>query len=196
MLYNAKEPKGFRLNSVDGKIGTVKEFYFDAGMPQNVGLAPFMHPSFLALLALLGLAALASGCAAASTLPLASVMGSPNASALEIHNNTDVRLQDRNFIVIKTNMVGQSSGFSLLGVLTIVPAKFTTAMSRLYAHAEMQPGRPQTMVNLVMEKDATYFILFSIPRTAIRADVIEFLPATATDLPAQPPPGQTKSKTE
>jgi hypothetical protein len=33
--------------------------------------------------------ALAGGCAAASGLPLASVMGSPNASAPEIHNNTE-----------------------------------------------------------------------------------------------------------
>jgi hypothetical protein len=37
-----------------------------------------------------------------------------------------------------------------------------------------------------MEKDATYFILFSLPRTAIRADVIEFIPPTAMDI--QPPP--------
>ena len=84
-----------------------------------------------ALIALLGLAALASGCAGASALSAASLIGSPNASALEIHNNTDVRLQEKNFIVIRTNVMGQSSGFSLLGILTIVPAKFTKAMSRL-----------------------------------------------------------------
>ena len=111
---------------------------------------------------------------------------SPSPAALEIHNNTDVRLQEKNFIVIKTNMVGQSSGFSLLGLVTIVPAKFTKAMSRLYTQAEMKPGRPQTLVNLVLEKDATYYILFSLPRTAIRADVVEFIPATASD--TQPPP--------
>jgi len=134
------------------------------------------------LIFLLGLAALTGGCAAAAALPVASMIGSPNAAALEIHNNTDVRLQGKNFIVIKTNVMGQSSGFSLLGILTIVPAKFTKAMSRLYAQAEMQPGRPQTLVNLIMEKDATYYILFSLPRTAIRADVIEFIPATPADI--------------
>jgi len=149
-----------------------------------------------ALIALLGLAALAGGCAAGSALSAASIIGSPNASALEIHNNTDVRLQEKNFMVIKTNVVGQSSGFSLLGILTIVPAKFTKAMSRLYAHADMQPGRPQTLANLIMEKDATYFILFSLPRTAIRADVIEFIPATATDIQPRPPTGEAGSKTE
>jgi len=148
------------------------------------------------IFAFLAIAALCGGCASGSALSVASLMGSPNASALEIHNNTDVRLQEKNFIVIKTNVMGQSSGFSLLGVLTIVPAKFTKAMGRLYVQAEMQPGRPQTLVNLVMEKDATYFILFSLPRTAIRADVIEFIPATPTDLQPRPPPGEAGSQTE
>ena len=69
-------------------------------------------------------------------------------------------------------------------------------MSRLYVQAEMQPGRPQTLVNLVMEKDATYFILFSLPRTAIRADVIEFIPATPPDIQPRPPPGKARPKIE
>jgi hypothetical protein len=141
--------------------------------------------SMFAPLALLGLA-LAGGCAAVSTLPIASVMGSPNASALEIHSSTEVRLQDANFIVTKTNVVGQSKGFSLLGILTIVPAKFTTAADRLYMQAEMQQGRPQTLAHMVLEKDSMYLILFAIPRTAIRADVIEFIPA-ATNIPPRPP---------
>jgi hypothetical protein len=155
-----------------------------------------MNHQLPTLLTFLAIAALCGGCASGSALSVASLMGSPNASALEIHNNTDVRLQEKNFLVIRTNVMGQSSGFSLLGVLTIVPAKFTKAMSRLYVQAEMQPGRPQTLVNLVMEKDATYFILFSLPRTAIRADVIEFIPATPMDLQPRPPPGEARFQTE
>jgi hypothetical protein len=147
-------------------------------------VANCMH-SIFGPLALLGLV-LTGGCAAVSTLPLASVIGSPNASALEIHSSTEVRLQAPNFIVTKTNVVGQSKGFSLLGILTIVPAKFTAAASRLYAQAEMQQGRSQTLANMVMEKDSMYLVLFSIPRTAIRADVIEFI-STATNIPPRPP---------
>ena len=135
-------------------------------------------------LAFLGLI-LAGGCAAVSTLPIASVVGSPNASALEIHSSTEIRLQDANFIVTKTNVLGQSKGFALLGILTIVPAKFTTAANRLYTQAEILPGRSQTLANLVLEKDSMYFILFSIPRTAVRADVIEFVPA-AKNIPPRP----------
>ena len=148
-----------------------------------------MNHQLPTIFAFLAIAALCGGCAGASALSAASIIGSPNASALEIHNNTDVRLQQKNFIVVKTNVIGQSSGFSLLGILTIVPAKFTKAMNRLYAQADMQTGRPQTLVNLVMEKDATFYILFSLPRTAIRADVIEFIPPTALDIqPRLPAP--------
>ena len=70
-----------------------------------------MNHQLPTLLTFLAIAALCGGCAGASALSTASMIGSPNASALEIHNNTDVRLQEKNFIVIKTNVMGQSSGF-------------------------------------------------------------------------------------
>lgn len=165
-------------------------------MQQIVEKGTSSHPKVLALLALLGLVALAGGCAALSALPAASILGSPNSSALQIYNTTEARLQERNFIVIKTNLIGESKGFSLLGILPIVPAKFTKAMSRLYLQAEMQPGRPQTIVNLIMEQESTYLILFSIPRTSIRADLIEFIPANATNVPPLPTPEERRSKTE
>ncbi len=148
--------------------------------------------ALLVLCGLLALAALSSGCAALAALPVSSLVGSPNSAALEIHNNTDTRLQEKNFIVVKTNVIGQASGFSLFGILTIVPARFSKAMSRLYDHAQMKPGRPQTVVNLILEQDSMYFILFSLPRTSISADVIEFTPVTATDSQLRPPPEPAK----
>jgi hypothetical protein len=163
---------------------------------QPVEKASFGIMNLLALVALLVVAALAGGCAAGSALSVASLVGSPNATALEIHNQTEVRIQEKNFVVVKTNVMGQSKGFSLLGILTIVPAKFTKAMGRLYVQADMQKGRPQTLANLIMEKDSLYLILFSLPRTAIRADVIEFTPATTMDMQPRPPPDEAKSKTE
>jgi hypothetical protein len=154
-------------------------------VPQSLRQVANRVRNVAAACALLGLV-LTGGCAAVATLPIASVIGSPNASSLQILSSTDVRLQEANFIVTKTNVVGQSKGFSLLGILTIVPAEFTTAANRLYAQAEMQQGRPQTLAHIVMEKDSLYLILFSIPRTAIRADVVEFVPV-ATNTPPQPP---------
>jgi hypothetical protein len=161
------------------------------------GKAISSHQNLLSLLALLALLALADGCAEASALSAASTLGGAlTPSTLEIHNNTEVRLQEKNFIVIKTNVIGQSKGFSLLGILTVDPAKFTTAMGRLYDQAQMQPRRPQTLVNLIMEKDSSYFLLFSILRTSIRADVIEFTPGAVTNTEPRPPPEESKPKTE
>ena len=142
----------------------------------------------LMLFSLAALAALVGGCAAVSTLPLSSVVGLPSSASLEIHNQTEVRLQEANFIVTKTNVVGQSRGFSLLGILTLFPAEFTKAMNRLCAQAQMQTGRPQTLSNLITEKDSTYLILFSIPRVRVRADVIEFVPRPPQPYPEQPRP--------
>ncbi len=78
-------------------------------------------------------AILLSGCAAATALPLGSMLGSPNASALNVYHTTGDTPGKKQFfrLVVKTNVVGQTSGFSLLGVVTIVPAKFTKAMNRL-----------------------------------------------------------------
>ena len=145
--------------------------------------------------ALIALAALAGGCAAMTALPLGSMLGSPNSSALNVYHTTETRLDQRNFVVLKTNVVGQTSGFSLLGVVTIVPAKFTTAMRRLYTHAGLAPGQSQTIVNMNINQDSTYLVLFSIPRTYVSGDVVEFISTNsaeskvqqeATNAPAKP----------
>jgi hypothetical protein len=147
------------------------------------------------LFALLGLAALCSGCAALSLLPVSSLVGSPNANALEIHNTTEARLQEKNFLVVRTNVIGQASGFSLLGILTIVPARFNKAMGRLYAHAQMETGHSQTLVDIVMEQDSINFILFTLPRISISADVVEFVPSAAQEGQSRPPPEERPPKT-
>ena len=166
----------------------------DSGLIKNVHQAEEPSSSaclrLLVLVSLLGLVALTNGCAALAALPIGSLVGSPNASALQIYNTTEVRLQERNFVVIKTNVVGQCSGFSLFGILTIVPARFTKAMDRLYAQSEMKSGHPQTLAHLIMEQNSSYFILFSIPKTFVRADIIEFTPKPPQEFrPPPPEPG-------
>ena len=127
---------------------------------------------------LLGVALLGSGCAGVAASSLTSNLGSlnPNTGALEIHNQTELKLTEGNFSVAKTNVVGQARGFALLGFITLFPARFQTAMDRLYSKAEMQTGHPQTLGNIIMEKSNAYWILFSIPRVSVRADVVEFTP--------------------
>jgi hypothetical protein len=132
----------------------------------------------LSLSALFGLVMLVGGCAGAAATQLPSTFSSmnPSASSLDIHNQTELKLTEGNFSVLKTNVVGQARGFALLGFITLVPARFQTAMDRLYSRAEMQTGQPQTLGNLIVEKTSAYWILFSIPRVSVRADVVEFTP--------------------
>ena len=116
-----------------------------------------------------------SGCAAVA--PFSSVLtGGAAAASLEVHSQTSVKLQEGNFVTIRTNVVGRSKGFKLLGFITIVPATLDKAMNQLYADAQAQHGRPQTLAHLIVERSGVYVILFSIPQVTARADLIEFLP--------------------
>jgi len=136
--------------------------------------------------------ALLSGCAAA--VPAASsgagLLGQQQASA---HTQTSVNLAEGNFVLVKTNVVGSSKGFSLLGLIPIYPARLTKAMDRLYVKAEIQVGTPKTLAHLVTEHSSTYWILFSIPEITARADVVQFNPRTEPDKGARqipaPKPG-------
>jgi hypothetical protein len=92
-----------------------------------------------------------------------------------------VKLVEGNFITIRTNVVGFSKGFKLLGFITLHPATVDKAMDRMYAHAQAQEGRPETFAHLVVEHSGIYVILFSIPKVTVRADLIEFLPAHFED---------------
>jgi hypothetical protein len=115
-----------------------------------------------------------SGCAAVA--PVASLLeGAPPSGSVDARTQTVIRLQEGNFVTIRTNVVGISKGFKLLGFITIRPATLNTAMNQLYAQAEAQHGRPQTIANLIVEHSGIYVILFSIPQVTARADLVEFL---------------------
>lgn len=147
------------------------------------------------LFAFLGLVLLSTGCAGVAGMS-PSTLGefNPNTSSLEIHNQTQLQLTEGNFEVVKTNVVGQARGFALLGFITLFPARFQTAMNRLYAKAEMKTGTAQTLGNIIMEKTSAYWILFSIPRVSVRADVVEFTPDAAAIILPRPRPDLSPPK--
>lgn len=126
-------------------------------------------------------AALLCGCATAvpAVSSGAGLLGSPHASA---HTQTSVNLAQGNFVVVKTNVVGQSKGFSLLGFIPIYPARLTKAIDRLYAKAEIQEGKSESLAHLMTEHSSSYWILFSIPEITARADVVQFNPRTEPDI--------------
>jgi hypothetical protein len=153
------------------------------------------------MFAFVGLAWIAGGCAGAAALPSTFSSLNPSSSSLEIHNQTEIKITEGNFVVVKTNVVGYARGFSLLGFISLFPARFEVAMNRLYTKAEVQSGKPQTFENIIMEKTSAYWILFSIPRVSVRADVVEFTPNSATliiphtpmDSSPSPPQGDKSS---
>ncbi len=131
---------------------------------------------------------LLNGCAA--LVPLSSLVTTPSSGTppLQVHEQTSVKLAEDNFVLVKTNVVGSSRGFSLLGILTIQPATLNQAMNRLYAAAQLERGRPQTVAHLVVEQTTSFWILFGIPRVDVRADIVEFVPPRRP--PPPPPPEQ------
>jgi hypothetical protein len=107
-------------------------------------------------------------------------------SSAEVLSSTHVTLMENNFRIVQTNVIGKSRGFKLLGLITIKPASNTRAMSELYGKAQVEPGRPQALANVVRESGSTYLILFSLPKVTIRADLIEFTERNA-ELPRPAP---------
>jgi hypothetical protein len=132
----------------------------------------------------LAAAALLCGCATAvpAVSSGAGLLGQSPASA---HTQTSVNLSQGNFVLVKTNVVGRSKGFSLLGLIPIYPARLTKAMDRLYANAEIQPGKSESLAHLITEHSSSYWILFSLPEITARADVVQFNPRTEPDAGAK-----------
>ena len=144
-------------------------------------------------LALLGVCLLLSGCAAAMlpmTTSLGTLLGGPPPTSLQ--EQTGVRLSQANFVLVKTNVVGSSKGFSLLGLITVVPATVTKATGRMYSSAQMHLGEAQTIADVMIEHSSSYWILFGIPRVDVHADIVEFRPTDEASQPVKPPPPPAK----
>ena len=95
-----------------------------------------------------------------------------------LQTTTTVQLTSQNYRIVKTNVVGTDWGVNLLGLVPIVSPKYVTVMKQLYEAGEVAEGKPQAIVNVIQQHSSPYFILFSIPRITIRADVVEFTKAS------------------
>ncbi len=125
-----------------------------------------------------------AGCASLSTVPLTSLLPPSGANA-DVHSQTSVRLEEANFRVVKTNLVGHCKGFALVGLITIVPAEYAKALDRLYAQAQLQSGKAQTLAHLTVERSSLFLILFSVPKVSVRADLVEFVPVRSEETDAR-----------
>ena len=121
-----------------------------------------------------------TGCAAAiPALPLLSGLNNPTGT--QILTASTVNLAKENFKIIKSNAIGSSAGFSLLGLITLKSPAYAEAFTQLYENAGVSEGKAQALVNIVHEESSTYFILFGLPKITVRADVIEFIDGAVLD---------------
>jgi len=87
-----------------------------------------------------------------------------------------VSLEKKNYKIIKVAAKGESTGFNFLGFIPFASPKYSEAKESLYESVG-QPleGRAIALVNQTEDRSFMYFILFSIPKITITADIIEYL---------------------
>ena len=95
-------------------------------------------------------------------------------SGLAHGTGTQVDLGKKNYRVIKSNAVGASWGFWLLGFIPIVPTSHTEAITDMCGKSSLKEGSAQAYINVAEEKTTIYLILFSLPKLSVRADIVEF----------------------
>jgi len=90
-----------------------------------------------------------------------------------------VSLEKKNYRIIKVAAKGESSGFKLLGLIPFASPTYSEAKESLYESIN-QPleGRAIALVNQTEDRSYMYFILFSIPKITLTADIIEYLDET------------------
>lgn len=90
-------------------------------------------------------------------------------------------LTKKNYKVVKVGAKGESSGFRLLGIIPFFSPTMSEAKEGLYSSVGTTlEGKAIALVNQTEDRSSMYFILFSIPKITITADVIEYLDESAT----------------
>lgn len=87
---------------------------------------------------------------------------------------TNVNLASDNFRVVKQDAQGTDGGFALLGIIPIITPSSVDAMSDLM-RSYSGVGKPTALANVGEAVEADYFILFSLTRVRVRADIVEFV---------------------
>jgi len=86
---------------------------------------------------------------------------------------TKTELSQKNYQVIKPNARGMDSGFALFGIIPFNTPTFADAMGTLQEGVAVR-GKAVALANVTQDISLGYYILFSIPKITISADVVEF----------------------
>jgi hypothetical protein len=88
---------------------------------------------------------------------------------------TNVGLDSNNYKMVKAGVRGESTGFKLLGCISLVSPSYADAKAALYQNTgENLTGRSIALANQTEDTSGINLIIFQIPKVTITADVIEF----------------------
>ena len=96
-------------------------------------------------------------------------------------SSKSVDLRGNNFKVVKAGAVGTSYGFRLLGIFPFASPHYATAQRQLWDSLnEPKSGRSLALTDEKQDRSTAYFILFSLPKITLTADIVEFSESGST----------------
>jgi hypothetical protein len=88
---------------------------------------------------------------------------------------TQVALDSNNYKIVKAGVRGESTGFKLLGLISIAAPSYADAKAALYQNTgENLTGRSIALANQTEDTSGINLLIFQIPKVTITADVVEF----------------------
>ncbi len=114
-----------------------------------------------------------AGCGGLSLIPIPGGSSGGGGGA-QILSRTTVSLSKGNYNIVKTSAAGESWGVNLLGLIPVKTPYLTEAMAQVYEQAGEMEGKPRALANIVYQQSSNFYLLFSIPKITVRADVVEF----------------------
>lgn len=90
-----------------------------------------------------------------------------------------------NYRVLRSNLRGESYGFRFLMFIPIVSPSMADAKQEMYDQLRREgiklEGRAIALANATVDRSGIYFLIGSIPRVILTADVIEFIDEPSSD---------------
>ena len=126
-----------------------------------------------------------TGCGPIPPLPITLPS---RAEQVVVLTQTEVQLAQRNYRVVRTQVVGSSRGVALLGLLTVKPPDAIAAFAHLVHAGGLAEGQARALINVIQHSRTPFFLLFSLPTITFRGDVVEFVDPAALPEPAPPRP--------
>lgn len=100
--------------------------------------------------------------------------GCASRGKLEQMQGTSVALTQKNYRVLKAGAAGNDWGWRLFCLVPFANPEYATAKANLYEGVKIE-GKATGLANLTEDRSRQCFILFSLEKLTLSADIIEFV---------------------